>query len=353
MNVIIHCGLPKTGSTSIQKMLFENSAALLAKRIVVPVFGPNYPAHHKLAASKFAAQRLTQEAFQSKTQMLDASRSALVGVLEGEHEPNASVILSSESFADRGSFDSVAALTKLIAEKGGRIQAVAYIRPPAQHVPSAVQQDAKHYIVDETIKIKAFAHIARAARVQQLFGRENVEFRIFDRSTLVDSDVVSDFLEWMKQKSLDVPAVESVVQDNESIGAPACALLWKLKKRSGTTSLESQPHFNAARRLVIGYEAKHPSGKLSIPGEWKAAIDQLVRSEWNELVARSSNSDADKNRFFIDEAQQDYGLDQARKYAWILSYFDPAYVSSVVAFGLESEDEAIRKAAKRISEKLT
>lgn len=352
MKVIVHCGLPKTGSTSIQKTLYDNHEVLLSEGVRVPIYGATTPAHHKLVVSSSAGVKFSPKKFSSKSQALTDSRSDLVGGLREAKAKSQPVILSSETFSNRGSFDSMVELRQILADNDASIEALAYIRPPLQHLPSSIQQEAKNYMLNESLSKKLFAHISRAARVQELFGNDNVDLRIFDRSTLNNADVVSDFFEWVRRKGVGAPDVPAASNKNEAIGAPACAMLWKLKGGAGKTAIHEPGDFAKVRRLIIEYEAVNPSRKLTVPQEWEETINRTVAEKWNELLAQSSNSDEEKRRFALKTEAAETDIDTVDKNGWILSSYDADYVERVTAWGEGSDDADFKKVTPLVRKKL-
>lgn len=352
MKVIVHCGLPKTGSTSIQKMLFENRNEFSSEGTVIPVYGRTTPGHRKLVVSRAATKNFKPRKLDALISELKECRSKLADALKEAKSKSSPIILSSESFADRGSFDSTIELREIIAKGGGDIRALAYIRPPLQHMPSSIQQEAKNYSRNSSLKSRIFAHIERVALVHKLFGKDNVELRIFDKSTLTEGDVVSDFVGWVKRVGVKAPAVSPAAYANEAIGAPACAMLWKLQKSGGKTALDKAREFILIRRLVVDYEALHPSARLKIPSEWAEPINQTVASRWNELVSQCSNDAAERGKFLIEEKPGVTGVDHLDKDTWVMSHFDPDYVVRIAEYGEARGEDDLKKACAAIRKKL-
>jgi hypothetical protein len=351
MKIIVHCGLPKTGSTSIQKMLFENRNEFLSEGTVIPVYGRTTPGHRKLVVSRVATKNVKPRKLDARVGELKECRSKLASALSEAQSKSSPIILSSESFADRGSFNSTLELREIISKAGGDIRALAYIRPPLQHLPSSIQQEAKNYSRSSSLKSRIFAHIERVSVVRKLFGEENVDLRIFDRSTLTEGDVVSDFVGWVGSVGVKAPAVSTAAHANESIGASACAMLWKLQKSGGKTALKRARQFNLIRRLVVDYEALHPSAKLTVPVEWAEPINQTVASRWNELVSQCSNDAADRQKFLIEEKGVT-GVEHLDKDTWVMSHFDPDYVARIAEFGEARGEDDLRKACAAIRKRL-
>lgn len=188
----IHSGLHKTGTTSLQKTLFDNTALLAHHGYLYPETGlsplPNNWGHHELA---YALRRPVagREIWSALRREADASKL-----------PN--VILSSEelSLLPFHSFPGVLPY-KLIAEvfEGYDIRVICYLRPQAEMAASLYNHNVK--AAGETGDIMSF--LARTSRrldyayytniAGVVLGHEAIVVRRYQERHMVMGDTVSDF----------------------------------------------------------------------------------------------------------------------------------------------------------------
>ena len=126
--LVVHIGLPKTGSTSIQGMLYELQPLLMRSGFWIPTAGRLHPrrcSHNNVALS------LSGD---------DNYRPELGGWTELRHEITSSnarkILISSEMFSLRREVRAIERLTDLIKSENLAIKVVAYVRPQYQLLES-------------------------------------------------------------------------------------------------------------------------------------------------------------------------------------------------------------------------
>jgi hypothetical protein len=219
--LIVHVGLPKTGTTAIQRYMYLRREAYAQQGIY---WAETYPnglsemddwAHHVyshkwggwLTPSEFLvtpddAWRALQEFMRAKG---------------GRH------IISSERFADllplpegentAGDGEAVIRFFKKIAGSA-RVRIIGYVRRQDKLIESHVRELIRGGVSDFNIKeyfqdLPSFASFVFFAKgftmAADLLGKENVIVRVYDRGRLVGGDSVSDFLH-----ACDIPALGNV-----------------------------------------------------------------------------------------------------------------------------------------------
>jgi len=188
----IHSGLHKTGTTSLQKTLFDYTEILAQNGYLYPKTGlsphPNNWGHHELA---YALR-------------LPASGRALWTELRREIDESelSNAVISSEelSLLPFHSFPGILPY-KLIAEifEGYDIRLICYLRPQAEMAASLYNHNVKS--AGETGSVMSF--LARASKrfdyahyvnvASNIFGSDNIVVRRYQKQHMVLADTVSDF----------------------------------------------------------------------------------------------------------------------------------------------------------------
>jgi hypothetical protein len=192
----IHIGVPKTGTTSIQHTLFDNRAKLLSEGINYLALARNHagalmplvvdePHKHR----RYLRRSIdTSEKARSRN---EATRLRL------EHELTTNrcqkVLISGEAFS-AASPDEVLRLKGLLDPYAERYRIIVYVRDPYEYANSAALQRVKGgATLDDCANGVVLPRYTRLATYIRLFGRENVDIRIFDPKRFVDRDLIADF----------------------------------------------------------------------------------------------------------------------------------------------------------------
>lgn len=183
--IILHIGLHKAGSTTVQTYLRDNAEALAAAGVLYPAIGraERSIAHHRLAADLRAGEA-------------DASQWAAIRSLSAEH-PDKRVVISSEGFQSA----EPAQVREML--DGEPVRVFCYHRDAAQRFVSIYghgvkngfrttdfdqafenQFAMKRTYIGETLKAWADA-----------FGAENVRVRSLNPACLAEGDLMADVFE--------------------------------------------------------------------------------------------------------------------------------------------------------------
>lgn len=215
-HLIVHAGLHKTGSSSLQASLVKadlNDATYLAWRPRVnhsEAFSNGFEEDGfrkgRLAKNEPADERrrLSRQIFAEQMQSCTTSRMIISGerISAVRHDVMIDFIEFARQFADR-------------------ISVFAYVRPPISFLESGFQQRIKDGARSEFIP-RGLDQMSRCKTLDEAFGRENVTFAKFDRADLVDGDVVLDF---SMRYDLQL-AKADVVQRNESLSLESLSILF-------------------------------------------------------------------------------------------------------------------------------
>ena len=201
--LILHIGITKTGSSSIQRALLADRAALREQGVYVPT-SPGAVSHNLLPALLTAkplgfgealwegispAARLAQfrEEFQAEMNDLPAWATRC--------------IITSELLSTRLNHNSqLDGLRDMLVSFFDPIRVIVYLRRQDQHVASyynelvrAGQADAPDLAALAAPRWKLLNYDAMLARFARAFGKAAMEPRIFSREALRNGDVVADF----------------------------------------------------------------------------------------------------------------------------------------------------------------
>lgn len=214
----LHVGLPKTGSTSIQKSFrdFENDAVVYPKSQ-----WPNHLQYFTISFSKrplelpyFKRTNLSDEAVLKRVAEV---RQELDRLITGRKD----VIFSGETILDYLKSDEVTDLIRYLKAAFDRIQVIAYIRPPASLLPSQFQEKLKKGLTQFKLPPPRFRE--RFGTLIEDVGTENVTFIRYNRADLIGGDVLVDF---SRRVGLEGPP-KPVEPVNESLSAEAIATIFK------------------------------------------------------------------------------------------------------------------------------
>jgi len=188
--IILHIGPPKTGTSSLQEILFAAQETLMEQGVAYPTLGrhnrmPRAAGHHGLPA------------------VIQAGASLPMPFLEwiGELPAGHSVVLSSEDFASLEP-EQVAHLAAQLP--GAEVEVVYYARRWDRLLPSVWQELVKHgsgrsypvYLNQQTAAPRASAYLNYARvldRWAAAFGHKAIRLFSFDNAVAEAGDVVSHF----------------------------------------------------------------------------------------------------------------------------------------------------------------
>lgn len=220
--LVLHAGLPKTGSTSIQRFLDRNSSALGDQGVL---FRPtpdrkNRRDHNFLAVAfwdkvqRIYADRYGDDIARLQHDSLEAWSGLLDEFRQSEHE---TLVISGELFTR----SAIGPTADFARDQLGDfdIDVLFYLRQPSTHYVSWLQQHLKGS--NRLMPIgRNRSHWARRLRLWKQVG--DVTVREFDRSALVRGDVVDDFASVI---GVDVTGFDRPADANESISAEGMDLV--------------------------------------------------------------------------------------------------------------------------------
>ncbi|MDH4188202.1 MAG: hypothetical protein OEV08_14520 [Nitrospira sp.] len=226
MRCIIHIGMHKTGSTSIQQSLhgFSDDRFLYAHLGVSPnhslaiysLFSESPERHHL-----HKANGRDGSAVQNYVEKMRIDLEQSISTAQGR-----TVLISGEDI----SLLQQKGLDKLCRYFRGHFDELlicGYVRPPAGFITSGFQERVKGGQSDRVSPDQAYRHYEKTfGKFDEIFGRENVQLWKFEPKSFPNGCVVQDFC-----ARLDIAfPVERIIRANESISRQAVSLLYTYRK---------------------------------------------------------------------------------------------------------------------------
>ncbi|MBM6592916.1 hypothetical protein [Microvirga pudoricolor] len=211
MDIVLHIGTEKTGTTTIQELLHKNRDALIRNGYYF-LSSPGIHNNRDLAAyclrqdrfdDHFRAQLIDtpekREVFQRD--FLRRFDDELAAIPPHVH----TVLATSEHFHSRVIHDDeIETLKRLLAERFERVRVLTYLRKQIDAALSAYTtflisggHGTLHDFVSDMCRPDNpyFDYLAYLARWEKAFGRENLTVRIFEPGEFLNGDLVDDFFD--------------------------------------------------------------------------------------------------------------------------------------------------------------
>lgn len=268
---LIHIGMHKTGSTSIQRTFAKYADDAWR---YVDLGHPNHSRALALAFRDPPAPRFVRG--RDPAQLRKDMRRALKAQLALDDR---SVILSAEDLSYFPA-DSIKALLGLLSRHVDCYRVLGYLREPTSLVSSSFQELLKRRLPNLDHAQRFPKYKKRLAPWVAQAGRENCDFVLFDRAHLRDGDLLRDFAHRVGV-SPDY-AVDHAASANEGMSAELAALIFAIRCRIDQDQGQ-QPPVEAMRRMMKGL-ADFGAGKLgfsedSLQDAFAENADQIAWAE--------------------------------------------------------------------------
>jgi len=303
MKIVIHIGMHKTGSSSIQQtfarfqhpgleyinwnrggnhsalyvLLFEDIEKLRDYHIF-KARGPAFVRTLPEMREKWRAQ-VSEQLAQAGDRTIIFSAEAI----------------SLAQFANAGQ-----RLHDFCAVYSNDISVLGYVRPPGGFIARGFQQYLKGGTIARVFDGGASPHYReRFEWIDQVFGRSTVTLKEFAPRRLQGGDVVKDFSEEVGVAPL---SEDQIIRTNESLSLEAVAVLY-VQRRLGQGFVLGFNRANAANKAFTSSLAKIGSGKFSLSSKMLAPILEKERDDiaWMEARLGHPFSDSGKdNKDAID-----------------------------------------------------
>jgi hypothetical protein len=270
MDLLLHIGTEKTGTTTLQSFLALNRDLLADHRVWVPKSpvpkSLPYCNHRKLVA--LANDDDFIDDFIKRQKLLDPAqrKRAKQGWLEAFDKEQAGTntctraVISSEHFQSRLRQEhEIARLHALLSRRFARITVVIYLRDPyataLSALSTAIRVGGTQEIVPPPNNVywhNLVHHRQTLERWGRVFGRANLRVRLFERDAFAGSDLVQDFI-----TACDLPALEyqTPAPLNETLSGSGMALLARVNRLIPPFLADNSP--NPYRHGIVPYFSRH------------------------------------------------------------------------------------------------
>lgn len=297
-DLILHIGQSKTGTSSIQRVLGARRAALAELGVLFPA-APGHANHGLLPASLVPVERLGHFHPNVWEGLAPAARLArfradFTREMEAMPATTRLVLISAEQMS--GLLDTpelVASLRDLLARWTGRARIVMYLRRQDSHFASGYTQALRVGHVGPPMlpeagpeKLHGYDYAAILDLWARVFGEAAVEPRIFEPESLLNRDVVDDFLA-LAGIPLEVPKDDPDRQSNLSLTPGGIDLVRAMAEQLNAAPGGLNGSSPLWRRFVAAANEFLP-GRGWRPGAAEAAgflarfaaVNEAVRRRW-------------------------------------------------------------------------
>jgi len=229
MKTILHIGMAKTGSTALQSSLSQSRQTLIGKGLLFPENPPGcrYTNHKSLLPGIVEVSGLPRHLLRGRSdEVIKAEYHAFRAHLDVqllERRPEA-LILSTESLFRPMVGQAGLRFRQILDDIEAEPHVVAYLRRPSAHYLSGVQQHLKASLNVREPRQGKYKESLQS--YLEVFGQERLSLHLFERTKLVNGDIVADFAtrhlaEWgIAPSDLSPPK-----RSNETLCAEAMDLL--------------------------------------------------------------------------------------------------------------------------------
>jgi len=245
LKLVLHIGTPKTASTFLQESCAANRDWLAARGVLWPdLLAPTgnhitllYASEQKISSfARGYGLKTPQDAAQFRERLSGKIAEQIATAPPGVH----TMLMSSENLTGNMRLPGIKVLRTLLAPHFGEIRILVYLRRPDDAILSMYAEFMRkgfsgatfRQFVDHTMdpaKAPPFLYYARLLREwAEVFGRETVTPRLFDRQELAGGTVLEDFLTRVLGASPDLEGFIPSAQENPSLAAPVLEFLRRL-----------------------------------------------------------------------------------------------------------------------------
>lgn len=322
VELVLHVGPGKTGTTTIQRMLRTHRAELAAHGVLYPL-GPGRERHTKFGLSLRSADELAKQPAWHRLEAQSPDRfrrrvhRRLMTEIAEAGLPR--VVISDEALFNLGR-DALARLREFTDSLGGKVTPVVYLRRQDDHLTSLYQQQIK---IGETRRLidwasrdrsRIYDYARRLKDWEEVVSPASFVVRRFETSALHEGSLEADFL-----RAAGLPALPLTerVATNESLDAETVEFLRVLNLYEVEERGEA-PGLMDHRSLTALLADQSDGPKLTLPadqldafmGRWQESNGWVAREYFGEaelFAARRPRRSTDRQH--LDPARVDHFAD--------------------------------------------
>lgn len=296
--VFLHIGMHKTGSSSIQTSLNKYHA----HGIRYADLGPANHSEPLLTAFLQYPEKyhIHVKNGRSKDQIRDIKEKTLLLLVRELNRPDCERLIISGEGLSFLSLKELIVFREILVRFTEKITVIAYIRDPVSYISSDFQEAVKGGYSEEKLLLPRYRE--KFEKFFQVFGQENLIFRLFNREFLFDGSVVFDFCKLTKIPCASIAEKLS----NESMPMEAVKLMYLFNKK-GVMSLGDEKLLRVRKRMME-LVSKISDEKFLIPKEVCQSSIDLQDIRWMEQHARFSlyNENSEFNLIKNQDAVVDF-----------------------------------------------
>ncbi|MEO0750175.1 MAG: hypothetical protein AAFY25_00065 [Pseudomonadota bacterium] len=306
--LIVHVGMHKTGSTTLQEVISQMGRGPAGPMDMIDVnhslpcnlwFGPVLEQPKNLLilghSRETGERHLARIKRRVARQLRWSWRRELV--ISGEW-------LSSGGVPGQGRDVVLQRLKDEFEPYFDRIEVYGYVRAPAAYITSATQQIMK---MKPVFQVAWPNYKRRFSPLFRVFGRENVHLRLFDRKHLVGGDVTTDFQQWVGWPQVTV----RVSPKNTTLSAAGASLVncYQRNRPEITTVLQHR-----ARNKIVAKLTEVDGPRFALARDITDALVQKNRPDldWMERILGQTIDDSGKG---VSENSHAFGSEEDLKRA--------------------------------------
>lgn len=222
---VIHIGMHKTGSTSIQVSLDR-----LRKFGEFEYLELDTPNHSLFLSTAFREHphlhHIHRRHGRSETDVKHLKKIALEKLTQRLEQADSETVVISAEDLTVFSKDDLILLKKFLTPHFEKISIIGYVRPPASYMESAFQEQVKGGLVTFNPNNFYPHYRQKFEKFDAIFGKENVALVKFSKNELYKEDVVKDFCNRLGYDIQD----QDIHRVNETLSLEAVACLYAQRK---------------------------------------------------------------------------------------------------------------------------
>jgi len=318
--VIIHIGVPKTGSTAIQKFLFQNKEYLLKNGLEYHETyangddNPDYWAHHLLAHKWGGWMDSGTFPIQPETAWENLRKDVLVG-------DNRTILISSERFSDLFASKNINEILEFIKStlSPAKIKILAYTRNQTVLVESFYKQQVKVGIEVPPLKLYLEKQMPEFLDFFNLFeecsnliGRENIMVHSYENDLVNDSNIIYSFV-----KACGLVLSKELFSDTKKYNTSTSTLSTALLSHPDLKKTQQRRRYRNAIRNLFDEAVTKSGMPASLLSDGQRSYVAEMYDESNKNLEKFYSRDNNELSIRLDKVR---GVSSLENEKFLLSY---------------------------------